>query len=108
MLAGCAADPAPPSPPSPIPTPTETAPTETALERQTRLDYEAAERSYRAFRREYRRVLADGGARKPTKVMTETAGGPYLAEYVQVIRAYKKLNYTQKGGEKIEEAAKKK
>lgn len=104
VLAGCAGDPSPPVTASPAPSataPTETAPTETALERQTRLDFEAAEKSYRAFRAEYRRVLEAGGAKKPTKAMTDTAGGPYLAEFVPVIKAFKKLGYTQKGPEKI-------
>lgn len=88
--------------PSPSPAPTvQPSPPETGPERQQRLDFEAAEKSYRAFRAEYNRVLAAGGAKQPTTVMTDAAAGPYLAEFVRAIRAVAKLGYTQRGQETI-------
>ncbi len=85
VLAGCSADPA--VTPSPAPSPSAT-PTETAAERQERLDYAAAEKAYRTFRAEYGRVLRAGGAKEPTKVMRETAGGEYLRSFTEVAAAY--------------------
>lgn len=99
-FAGCTADPAPAPSPTPIPPASQT-PTESPQQRQERLDYEAAEKAYRTFRAEYRRVLRDGGAKQATAVMKETAGGPYLATLVEVIVGYDKLNARQKGTELI-------
>jgi hypothetical protein len=77
-------DPPPPPPSSSVPTPSEN-----AQEREERIAYEAAETSYREFRAEFRRVTAAGGASKATKEMKATAGGPYLSDATDVIRAYK-------------------
>ncbi len=64
-LVGCT--PAAPAEPSPSPSPAVQTPAETTQERQQRLDYAAAEKSYRTFRAEYERVLRAGGAKEPTR-----------------------------------------
>ena len=99
LSAGCTPDDPPPPPPSTsVPSPT---PTENAQEREERLAYEAAEKSYREFRAEYNRVLASGGASKPTKLMLENAGGPYLAELQSGSEAFRGLHHYTRGTEKI-------
>ncbi len=96
-LGGCTSDAAvQPTPPPPVATPTES-----AEERQERLDYAAAEKAYRTFRAEYGRVLRAGGAKEPTKVMKETAGGDYLRELAEVTEAYQGLGDHQLGREKV-------
>lgn len=103
VAAGCTPDaPSPPSSPTPPPTPSVSQiPSETAQERQQRVDYEAAEKSYRAFRAEYRRVLRDGGAENATARMRATAGNGYLKDTENVIQGYKSFKYRQEGQEKI-------
>ena len=83
--AGCTPD----SPPPPPPTPAVPTPTENAQEREQRLAYEAAEKSYREFRAEFYRVLRAGGARSATPKMKATAAGPYLENFTQVVQAYR-------------------
>src|SRR3954447_26636471 len=97
---GCSADLSGPSP-SPSPTTPAQALTESAQQRQERLDYAAAEKAYRTFRAEYGRVLRAGGAKEPTSVMKATAGGDYLATFTEVIRGYKQLGSREVGTEKI-------
>lgn len=93
--AGCSpAD--PPAAPATTSAPTPT-PTENAQEREQRLAYEAAEKSYREFRAEVERVYAKGGSAKPTAVMKATADGPYLKSYQQVAEAYRDLKHRSKG-----------
>lgn len=99
VLAACTPDPV--VQPTPSPTPTVATPTETAAERQERLDYAAAEKAYRTFRAEYGRVLRAGGAKEPTKVMKETAGGDYLATFTGVAAAYRANGTKDVGLEKI-------
>ncbi|HEY5822538.1 MAG TPA: hypothetical protein VIT20_11220, partial [Propionibacteriaceae bacterium] len=84
LTGGCTPDPTPPV--TPTPTATQT-PTETEQERQQREAYAAAETAYRTFRAEYGRVLRAGGAKEATAVMKQTAGGPYLKEFTEVIQA---------------------
>ena len=100
--AGCTPDPGAGPTVSPAPTsPSATAlptPPETDIERQMRLDYEAAEKVYRRFRAEYRRVLRAGGAKQATTVMKETAGNGYLEETEAVVKAYKNFGDHQEGG----------
>jgi hypothetical protein len=67
---------------SPSPTPgvsTSATPPETEQQRKERLDFEAAEKAYRAFAAEYDRLyeIKDGSS-KPTKKLTDNAAGPYL------------------------------
>ncbi len=87
--------------PTPSPAPASQSPTESDLERQQRLDYEAAEKAYRTFRAEYQRVLQAGGAKQPTAVMKATAGGPYLKELGEVVAAFRGLELKQIGQETI-------
>ena len=86
LSAGCTPDEptAPPSSSAPTPTPTEN-----AQEREERLAYEAAEKSYREFRAEFYRVLRAGGAKSATPVMKATASGPYLKYFTALAQAYK-------------------
>ena len=99
LSAGCTPDDPPPAPPSTtVPPPT---PTENAQEREERLAYEAAEKSYREFRAEYNRVLATGGAARSTNKMLRNAGGPYLAELQAGAEAYRGLRRYARGNEVI-------
>lgn len=89
-----------PEPVTPTPPPTSAAsatPTETAQEREERLAYEAAEKSYREFSAEYRHVTGAGGAAEPTERMKDTAAGPYLADAAKVIEAFKETGGYTKG-----------
>src|SRR3954466_5632221 len=81
---GCSADLSGPSP-SPSPTTPAQTPTESAQQRQERLDYAAAEKAYRTFRAEFNRILRAGGAVRPSTTMTRTASGSYLKETSDVI-----------------------
>lgn len=100
-VTGCTGD--APAAPSPTPTPAAPTPTptETSQERQQRLDYAAAEKSYRTFRAEYNRVLRAGGAKVPTKVMKETAAGSYLDELAGIVEAYDGVKGRDIGKERI-------
>lgn len=72
------------------------------MERQERLDYAAAEKSYREFRAEFRRVTRDGGAHQASAQMKRTAVGPYLKEHTEVVQAFADLDYHERGSEKID------
>ena len=98
VAAGCTPSGATTPPPPP---PSTATPTETAQEREERLAYEAAEKSYREFRAEFNRVLIAGGAKKATSIMTATASGSYLKDNLEVAEAYHGLGYRQQGSEKI-------
>jgi hypothetical protein len=63
---------------TPLPTPVSTTPTESQIERQMRLDYEAAEKAYRANMAEQDRLYMAGGTVKATPVLKATATGSYL------------------------------
>ena len=87
LSVGCTPDDPPPAVPSAnVPSPT---PTENAQEREERLAYEAAEKSYREFRAEFYRVLRAGGSRSATAKMRSTASGPYLKYFTELAQAYK-------------------
>ena len=60
LAAACTSEPAPSSTPSLSPAAT---PTESQIERQMRLDYEAAEEAYRASMAEQDRLYRAGGVR---------------------------------------------
>ncbi|WP_375425099.1 hypothetical protein [uncultured Friedmanniella sp.] len=98
-LTGCTPD--GPAEPTPSPTPASQTPTETAQEKQERLDYAAAEKSYRIFRAEFNRVMRRGGASTPTSLMNRTAGGSYLKEFADIIEAYRGLKLHTVGSEAI-------
>ena len=81
LAAACSPDQAPVSTPSPPPAAT---PAESQIERQIRLDYEAAEKAYRANRAEQDRLYQAGGATKATSALKATATGSYLRITVEV------------------------
>lgn len=88
--------------PSPSPTPSyQESPPETTLQRQTRLDFEAAEKSYRTFIAEKNRLGLAGGSLAPTPVMKQTAAGKYLAYYTMLLREQKKAGEKYTAGTKI-------
>lgn len=99
VLVGCTPDPA--VEPSPSPSAPPATPTESAAERQERRDYAAAEKAYRTFRAEYGRVLRAGGAKDPTRVMRQTAGGDYLETFTEVVRSYRTAGSRTTGGETV-------
>ena len=73
LTAACTSEPAPaatPSPTSPAATPSES-----QIERQMRLDYEAAEKAYRATSAEQDRLYQAGGASQATCELKATATG---------------------------------
>jgi len=84
--------------PSPTSSPT---PTETQLERRARLDFEAAEKAYRTFNAEFDRVSQAGGSPTPTPVMKDTAAGPYLSSYANLLKKQYEANVRVQGGVRI-------
>jgi hypothetical protein len=94
--AGCTPD----TPTPPPTTNTSATPTESAQEREERLAYAAAEKSYREFRAEFYRVLNAGGAKSSTETMKRTAAGPYLKYFTEVAQAYKGEGNRSVGTEK--------
>ena len=99
-LAAACSHPPPPAP-SPQPSPSTTTPAETQLERQTRLDFEAAEKAYRSFRAEYDRLAAAGGTDRATPEMSETAAGPYLEVMTRFLAQTKAAGKRQQGSVRI-------
>lgn len=85
LVAACS-HPAPQTP-SPSPTPVVSTPKETQLERQQRLDFQAAENSYRANMAEQDRLFSSTGARLSTKRLASTASGAYLAFILRMLAA---------------------
>ena len=83
--------------PAPSPTSASTTPAETQLERQTRLDFQEAEKAYRSFRAEYSRLAIAGGADRPTSVMKENASGPYLEVMVDFLAQTRAAGKKQQG-----------
>jgi hypothetical protein len=90
LAAACTSDPVPTSTPST--SPTATTPTESQIERQMRLDYDAAEEAYRANIAEQDRLARAGGVRQPTAALKSTAEGEYLSA------ALTSLAYIKKNG----------
>ncbi len=76
LATACSPDQAPAN--TPTPTLVATTPAESQIERQMRLDYEAAEEAYRANTAEQDRLYQAGGATKATAVLKATATGAYL------------------------------
>lgn len=78
-LSGCQwlAEQTTPSFPPQTPKPTSSA-TETAQERQIRIDQEAAVKAYQTANKELARLAMAGGASKPTKTLLGSATGEYL------------------------------
>jgi hypothetical protein len=89
IAAACTPEPAPSS--TPAPTQAASTPTESQIERQMRLDYEAAEKAYRDNMAERERQAAAGIA-KLTPTLKETATGAYL-DYLDLV--LKALRYAE-------------
>jgi hypothetical protein len=99
LAAACTPEPAPLTTPSP--TPAATTPSESQIERQMRLDYEAAETAYRASTSEQDRLYRAGGATKATRTLKATATGTYLRITLQSLREVHKSGWHAKGSTKI-------
>jgi hypothetical protein len=99
-LAG-ACTPEPPQTSSPLPTPAATTPTESQIERQMRLDYQAAEKAYRSSTAEQDRLYQAGGATKATPAVRATATGSYLRITVKSLREVHESGWHAKGNTKI-------
>ena len=83
LAAACTSEPS--SVTTPSLTPPATTPTESQIERQMRLDYEAAEKAYRTNMREQDRQSRLGIAVK-TEELASTASGNYLLFVLEVLR----------------------
>jgi len=94
-LAACAPEPPPIS--TPVPIPAATTPTESQIERQMRLDYEAAEAAYRANRAEQARLYQVGGTTRATSAMRATATDSYLGITLEALRRIRKAGWHATG-----------
>jgi hypothetical protein len=99
LAAACTPEPAPARTSSP--TPAATTPSESQIERQMRLDYEAAEKAYRTSTSEQDRLYRAGGATKPSFVLKATATGSYLKITLQSLREVRKSGWHAEGSTKI-------
>jgi hypothetical protein len=99
IAAACTADPAPPS--APAPTQAASTPAESQIERQMRLDYEAAEEAYRANIAEQDRIARAGGVYRPTAALKVTAEGEYLSAAVRSLAYIKKNGWHGTGSTTI-------
>jgi hypothetical protein len=99
IAAACTPEPAATSTPSP--TPTATTPAESQIERQMRLDYEAAENAYRMNTSEQDRLYRAGGAVKATSALKATATGSYLRITLESLREVHESGWHAKGSTNI-------
>jgi hypothetical protein len=99
LTAACTPDPAPASTPSP--TSAAATPTESQIERQMTLDYEAAEEAYRANMAEQDRLYKAGGVAKATPALKATATDSYLKITVKSLREVRRLGWHAVGNTKI-------
>jgi hypothetical protein len=81
--------------------PASTTPTESQIERQMRLDYEAAEKAYRANRAEQARLYKTGGTTKATSEMRATATASYLRITLEALRRIEKSGWHATGATEI-------
>jgi hypothetical protein len=98
IAAACTPEPAPSSPPSP--TQATSTPAESQIERQMRLDYEAAEKAYRDNMAERERQAAAGIA-KLTPTLKETATGTYLDLVLKALRYAEDRHWRSSGSTQI-------
>jgi hypothetical protein len=97
LAAACSPDPAPASTPSP--TPVATTPAESQIERQMRLDYEAAEEAYRAAVAEHDRQAQLGIA--SSAELKRTATDVYLDFTLRSLRRSRDAGWRAKGETRI-------
>jgi hypothetical protein len=79
------------------PTPASTTPIESQIEHQMRLDYEAAEKAYRANIAEQDRLANAGGVRRATAALKSTAEGEYLSFTVASLALIKRKGWRGRG-----------
>jgi hypothetical protein len=99
LAAACTSEPTSTS--TPLPTPAATTPTESQIERQIRLDYEAAEKAYRANIAEQDRLARAGGVNKATPVLESTAEGEYLSAALGSLAYIKRKDWHGSGDTSI-------
>jgi hypothetical protein len=99
LTAACTQEPAQTR--SPSLTPAATTPSESEIERQIRLDYEAAEEAYRANRAEQARLYQAGGTTEATSTMKATATASYLRITLEALRRIKKAGWHATGTTEI-------
>jgi hypothetical protein len=99
LASACSPDQAPASTPSP--TLVTTTPAESQIERQMRLDYEAAEEAYRASTAEQDRLYQAGGATKASAALKSTTTGAYLRITLKSLREVHESGWHSKGSTKI-------
>jgi hypothetical protein len=98
LAAACTSEPASTSTPSP--TSAATTPTESQIERQMRLDYEAAERAYKAALGEQERQAGLGIA-KLTPALKASATGDYLDLVLRALRYARERHWRSSGSTRI-------
>jgi hypothetical protein len=86
---------------SPSPTPASRTPTESEIERQIRLDYEAAEKAYRANIAEQDRLYMAGGTIVATPVLRATSTGSYLRISLESLRDVHRTGWRATSGTRI-------
>ena len=99
LAAACTSEPPPVI--TPAPTSAATAPTESQIDRQMRLDYEVAEVAYRANIAEQDRLARTGGVHKATPTLESTAEGEYLAAAVASLAYIKRKGWHGTGSTSI-------
>jgi hypothetical protein len=99
LAAACTSEPSSIS--TPVPTSAATTPTESQIERQERLDYEAAEEAYRASTLEQDRIYRAGGATKASPALKATTTGSYLRITLESLREVHKSGWHAKGHTEI-------
>jgi hypothetical protein len=98
LAAACSPDQSPASTPSP--TPVTTAPAESQVERQMRLDYEAAEEAYRAAVAERERQ-AELGMAQQTRALKASATGAYLDLVLKALKYAHDRHWRSSGSTRI-------
>jgi hypothetical protein len=91
LAAACTPEPAPIS--TALPTSAATTSTESQIERQMRLDYEAAEKAYRNNIAEQDSLVQKGGAYRATAALKSTAEGDYLSAALASLAYIKKRRW---------------
>jgi hypothetical protein len=99
LASACSPDQAPASTPSP--TLVTTTPVESQIERQMRLDYEAAEEAYRANMAEQDRLYKAGGAVEATPLLDATATGSYLRISLKSLQDVREAGWRTTAGTNI-------
>jgi hypothetical protein len=102
LVAACTPDPGPTTTPTPVPPTTASAtpsatPTETEIERQQRLDWEAAEAAYRLAVLESDRLAREGGVTKPSKKLSSVATDEFLELAITGLRILESHQWRYEG-----------